>query len=634
MFKPVLIRRNRGGLQPGAGYGGQDVMCHGMPRYTCLYTTDNFDTVGTIILAPPFVWPVCHPQEQIVKTRLNLPAVLLLTALLFLSLLAGCSGGGPTRYDPGIPAQVASVTAKSGNGLVTLNWSASTAATSYNVYYVSAREADTVTRSNSTRLNVETAPQVISGLDNGTTYLFMVTALNRDGESEESQQVSATPGPITNADLSGAWYFHTLVSGDGGRWERGLVTIDANGAALVSDYSDSSGSTQAPAGFSVSITGDGEVTQSGAGAWPSFHGVMNSRKEMIVATFCPTLTSRAITVFQRKKDDGEPDYTIADIMGAGSGQNPNDPTLSGNGPTRFSYHQLSAGANNDWEYGNARVGQHGNTWLDEYKDVTYWDYASPTFHLREGYDFFWKVTSFGIDRDGLVSEYWNYEQTGTFNTLTPHGAHEVVFSGRMTADRTVVVGVGTRSDAGGLNPRHFLRIMELNFKPVDQSIRGSKENPITLANLAGSYRFHKLTSSGSSSAGAYGVMTVSDAGVTTFPTHNDSATGTSSGADSFTLSYLPDTGSGGKTYGDFANYASAARDGAAHYYLGGNPATPFHTYYDFWSYPSDITRPATWLKLQLSGSYYNEHGSLSYTGDLFVLTRGETSGSSLIIGIK
>lgn len=555
--------------------------------------------------------------------------ILLLTTALILSLLGGCGGGGGSwRYDPGIPAQVTSVTAKSGNGLVTLNWTASPAASSYNIYYVSAQQAATVTKTNGVKLNVATAPQVITGLTNGTTYLFMVTAVNHNGESAESQQVSATPGPITNADLSGTWYFHTLVSGDGARWERGVVTVDATGDALVSGFSASSGSAQASGGFAVAITGDGEVSQSGAGAWPLFHGVMNSRKEMIVATFCPTLTSRAITIFQRKKDDGEPDYSITDIMGTGQG------SVGGNGPTRFAYHQLSTGAGGDWEYGNGRVGQHGNRWLDEYKDVTYWDYASPTFHVREGYDFLWKATSFGIDRDGLVSEYWNYAQTGTFNTLTPHDAHEVVFSGRMTADRTVVVGVGTRSDAGGLNPRHFLRVMELNFKPVDANIRGGEKNPITLANLAGSYRFHRLVSSGTAPVGSYGVMTISDAGVTTFPTSLDSATGAVSGAEPFTLDYLTDTGSGGKMYKDFANFVSVAQDGTGHYYIDGNPATPHHTYYDFWSYPSDITLPATWLQLRLSTSYYNEHGSLSYTGDLFVLTRGEAAGSSLIIGVK
>jgi hypothetical protein len=459
----------------------------------------------------------------------------------------------------------------------------------------------------------------------------MVTALNRDGESVESAQVAATPGPMTNSDLTGTWYFHTLVTGDGARWERGAVTIDSAGSALISDFQDSSGVNQAPAGFNFEISGDGVVTQSGPGAQAAFHGNMGARKNMIIATFSPGLTSRALTIFQKKKDATEPDYTIADIMGS-SGQNPNDPTLLGNGPTRFAYHQLSSGSNTEWEYCNAKVGQHGNKWLEQYKDITYWDYASPGFHLQAGYDFFWKVTSFGIDKDGLVSDYWNFEQTGSFNTLKINTPHEIVFSGRMTADKTVVVGVGARSDSNGANPQYFMRIMELNFKPVDQTLRDYSNNPLIAMNdLAGNYKFHKIGSSTVSPFGAYGSMTITTAGVTTFPDYRDSATGTSLSADSFSLSYLPDSGSGGKSYTDFANFASQPLDGALRFFTG---SAPKHTYFDFWSYPSVITTPSTWRQLPLSSNYYNEHGSLSYNGDLFVLTRSEAAGNCLVIGLK
>jgi len=175
-----------------------------------------------------------------------------------------------------------------------------------------------------------------------------------------------------------------------------------------------------------------------------------------------------------------------------------------------------------------------------------------------------------------------------------------------------------------------MRIMELNFLPVDQTLRDYAKNPsLAMNDLAGNYKFHKIGSSTVSAFGAYGSMTISTAGVTTFPDYRDSTTGTSLSADSFTLSYLPDAGS--KSYPDFANFASQAQDGALHYY---NVSTPLHTYFDFWSYPSVITSPSTWRELLLSSSYYNEHGSLSYNGDLFVLTRSEPAGNCLVIGLK
>lgn len=682
----------------------------------------------------------------------NHKTTILIFALFTLCMvvLNACSGGSAWRYDPGIPKQVTGLRAESGFNLVSLKWNGSSVATSYNVYYVSAQTASRVTKSNATKINLEATSMIIEGLENNRTYYFMVTALNRDGESVESVQVSATPGPFSIASLLGpsllvssdltdaatlaaqlrndsnpatlpvsqwmwaqlddatkqiltdsastatqlqtaltqalniilqgaliydqtrfagislrqetalllaqdplpegenlvhlnrllledvyqqlivkqfgVWYFHTLVTGPDAKWERGTLVVDDEGTAVITAFEDSSGATTPPAGFSIRVSGTGEFTMTGAGAWAGFHGWIGSSKTMLTATYSPTLQSRAITIFQKKKADSEPDYTIADIMGAGSGQSAIDPTLLGNGPTRFASHQLNSGSNTEWEYANAKVGQHGNKWLEQYKDVTYWDYASPSFHLLAGYDFFWKVSSFGIDKDGLVSEYWNYEQTGNFNTLKIHTPHQIIFSGRMTADRTVVVGVGTRSDANGSNPQYFLRIMELNFKPVDQTLRTT-----TLDDLAGDYRFHEIGSSGVTPFAAYGAMAISNTGVTTFSDYRDSATGAALPADPFTLSYLADSGSDGKAYPDFANFASQAQDGALHYYDGTRPK---QEYSDFWSYPSVLTNPSTWLPLKLSAHYYNEHGSLSYNRELFVLTRSKSSANCLLIGLK
>ena len=377
---------------------------------------------------------------------------LLVVYILCILLLVGCGGGGggsdPYRYDPGIPGQVTGVFAEGGDGLISLSWSGNAVATSYNIYYVADNTAPAVTKTNGTKLNVTTTSKVISGLQNTTTYHLMVTAVNRDGEGAESAQVSAAPGAQSVADLAGAWYFHTLVSGSGAKWERGKVTIDASGNAVISDFQDSDhfnpekpdAVITPPAGFTFSLSQTGVLTQDGAGAWPGFHGTLGSRKNLMVGTFTPSVASRAITIFQKKRDTD--DYRVADVSGTGSGQNPDDPTLQGNGPTRYAYHQLSSGSSTEWEYSNCKIGQHGGYWLEQYKDITYWDYSTPTYKVAAKYDYLWKVTSIGVALDGLVKEYSNY-------AAVRDGIHNVVFTGRMSADKTLIIGVSTHDDGSG-----------------------------------------------------------------------------------------------------------------------------------------------------------------------------------------
>jgi hypothetical protein len=699
--------------------------------------------------------------------RIFVVSVLFAFCGLYLNSCSGGPSGDSWRYDPGIPAQVTGLKAEAGSNMVTLRWTANPLAVSYRIYYVSELTATGVTKTNGF-MKISNSPQgePIEGLDNNIKYYFRVTALNKDGESVESMQVSATPGPISNASLlssplldaaeiidlssltaklqndsnpstmpvsqwiwkmfdndtkqlltdpdststqlqtalveglnkilqeksfydltrfagitlreetksllalnpkgdgrlclnrllledaypqpiakwnqEGIWYFHTLVTGPGARWERGTMTVkmasDGICDAVISDFEDSTGNTQPPAGFRLSLMEGGAVSQSGAEAWPCFHGTMGSRKNMMAATWSPSLTSRAITVFQEKKADYDPDYSIEDIAGTGSGQNPNNAYLQGNGPTRFAYHQLYSGSNTEWEYSNGKVGQHGKMWLEQYKDIAYWDYGTPTYKVDTGLEILSKATSFDVDKDGLVTEYWNYANVAdpvkcpSFNYLVPRKPHDVVFTGRMTADRTVVVGVATRTDVNGANPQYFLRIMELCFIPTDQS------SPIySLTDLAGDYKFHEISTSVNSPLSGYGVMSITSSGLTSFSNYVDDVSGPAAFPDTFTLVYYPD--SSAKAWADFANFVTpdpaAGGSGLLHYYHGGDVNKPYHTYYDFYSYPSDIGNPATWRLKTISKYYYNEHGSLSYIRDFFVLTRTDSSGNnSLVIGLK
>lgn len=88
------------------------------------------------------------------------------------------------------PAAPTSVTATAGDGQVTINWSAVSDATSYNVYWSATTG---VTKTNGTKISGTTSPYIHASLTNDTTYYYVVTAVNSSGESVESAQASATP---------------------------------------------------------------------------------------------------------------------------------------------------------------------------------------------------------------------------------------------------------------------------------------------------------------------------------------------------------------------------------------------------------------------------------------------------------
>ena len=95
----------------------------------------------------------------------------------------------PTSGTP-LPAAPKGTSATAGNTQVTMTWTASTDATSYNIYYSTTAG---VTKTNGIKVANAVSPHVVTGLTNGTTYYFVVTAVNSAGESEESSENSATP---------------------------------------------------------------------------------------------------------------------------------------------------------------------------------------------------------------------------------------------------------------------------------------------------------------------------------------------------------------------------------------------------------------------------------------------------------
>ena len=89
-----------------------------------------------------------------------------------------------------IPSAPTGVTASAGDGQVSISWSAVSDATSYNIYWSTTSG---VTKTSGTKIADTTSPYSHTGLTNGTTYYYVVTAVNSAGESAESSEVSAAP---------------------------------------------------------------------------------------------------------------------------------------------------------------------------------------------------------------------------------------------------------------------------------------------------------------------------------------------------------------------------------------------------------------------------------------------------------
>jgi fibronectin type 3 domain-containing protein len=103
---------------------------------------------------------------------------------------------------PTAPAQApptpTNLAATGGNAQVALTWSASTGATSYNVKRSTTNGSGYVTVSSPTSTSYTD-----TGVTNGTTYYYVVSAVNGTGESANSSQVSATPSaPTANVTIT------------------------------------------------------------------------------------------------------------------------------------------------------------------------------------------------------------------------------------------------------------------------------------------------------------------------------------------------------------------------------------------------------------------------------------------------
>ncbi|HJV34105.1 fibronectin type III domain-containing protein [Geomonas sp.] len=149
---------------------------------------------------------------------------------------------------PAIPAAPTGVTATGGTNQVTVSWPAVSGATSYNLYWSTKTG---VTTTSGTKISGATSPYLQTGLAAGTSYYYVVTAVNSSGESAASAQVSAAtaaPAPVLPTAPTG-------VAGTGGTKQVTVSWSAVSGATSYNlYYSTVSGVTTATGNKVVNVS--------------------------------------------------------------------------------------------------------------------------------------------------------------------------------------------------------------------------------------------------------------------------------------------------------------------------------------------------------------------------------------------
>ena len=133
-----------------------------------------------------------------------------------------------TPASTSVPTAPSNLADPAGNGQVTLSWTGSSGATSYNVYRGTTSGQEALLHS-----GVSGTSYTDSTAANGTTYFYEVTAVNSVGESGKSNEVSATPAvtAVTRVNLGGSFNLDGIVN-NGSTFTLTTGVLDGGVAAL------------------------------------------------------------------------------------------------------------------------------------------------------------------------------------------------------------------------------------------------------------------------------------------------------------------------------------------------------------------------------------------------------------------
>jgi glucan endo-1,3-alpha-glucosidase len=195
------------------------------------------------------------------------------------------TAGGPTTVP--VPATPTGLAATAGTGQISLSWSGSSGATTYNVYRSTTSNAEGMT---AVSTGLTSTSFTDSGLTSGTTYFYKVAAVNNSGISAQSGEASATvlgsksPGlpdlvvtslTVTPANpQAGDHVVFTAVVLNQGTAATPVGTVvgigfDLDGSAAATVWEDTDTASLAP-GASVALTATGGTA--GSNYWIATSG--------------------------------------------------------------------------------------------------------------------------------------------------------------------------------------------------------------------------------------------------------------------------------------------------------------------------------------------------------------------------
>lgn len=149
--------------------------------------------------------------------------------------------------------------------------------------------ADGIVTENLTAAVPQPATVISNGIMSSDKSLIVATATDSSSASPRYilriyqliNIVFSDSNTFTPADLAGDYTFSELLPGTSSRSASGSVTIDASGSATFAAYTDSNGASSLPAGFSLAIAANGNLSN---GADSSTLGKLAYFKEMFVLT--------------------------------------------------------------------------------------------------------------------------------------------------------------------------------------------------------------------------------------------------------------------------------------------------------------------------------------------------------------
>lgn len=128
-----------------------------------------------------------------------------------------------------LPPAPTGLTATPGNAQVSLAWSPSAGATSYNVKRspVSGGPYTTLASGITSLAHTDTT------VTNGTTYYYVVSAVNAAGESANSSQASATPAAATTLHVANILVDRVAAGGGASRSQAVVTIVDSSGSPVA-----------------------------------------------------------------------------------------------------------------------------------------------------------------------------------------------------------------------------------------------------------------------------------------------------------------------------------------------------------------------------------------------------------------